>query len=78
MLTEITISRILLGWLSILMTLIAVMSYDEKNIKTESADIEYIAKDGLSVSGETKEHVEKFIEEIEENEDVTDYYSNLN
>ena len=34
MLTEITISRILLGWLSILMTLIAVMSYDEKNVKT--------------------------------------------
>lgn len=51
---------------------------EEKNIKTESAEIEYIAKEDLALSGEDKERVEKFIEELEDNEDAADYYHNIN
>lgn len=51
---------------------------EEKSIKTESAEIEYIAKEDLSLSGGEKERVEKFIEELEDNEDVADYYTNVN
>lgn len=51
---------------------------EEKNIKTESAEIEYIAKEDLALSGEEKERVEKFIEELEDNEDAADYYHNIN
>lgn len=51
---------------------------EEKNIKTESAEIEYIAKEDLALSGEDKGRVEKFIEELEDNEDVADYYTNVN
>ena len=48
-----------------------------KNIKTESAEIEYVAKENVVVGGEEKERVEKFIEELENNEDVSDYYHNV-
>lgn len=51
---------------------------EEKNIKTESAEIEYIAKEDFLLSSEEKERVEKFIEELEDNEDVADYYTNVN
>lgn len=50
---------------------------EAKEIKTESAEIEYIAKEGLKLSDEEKEKVEKFIEELENNEDVSDYYHNI-
>ncbi len=50
---------------------------EKKNIKTESAEIEYIAKEDLKISDEEKEKVEKFIEELENNEDVSDYYHNI-
>ncbi|MFH0923968.1 MAG: YebC/PmpR family DNA-binding transcriptional regulator [Candidatus Falkowbacteria bacterium] len=51
---------------------------EAKNIQTESAGIEYIAKEDLMLSDENKEKVEKFIEELENNEDVSDYYTNVN
>ncbi|MCK5510921.1 YebC/PmpR family DNA-binding transcriptional regulator [Candidatus Parcubacteria bacterium] len=51
---------------------------EEKNIVTESAEIEYVAKDEANVSDEDKEKIEKFIEELEDNEDVADYYTNVN
>lgn len=51
---------------------------EEKKIKTESAEIEYIAKDSQEISGADKEKIEKFIEELEENEDVADYYTSVN
>ena len=50
---------------------------EEKKIITESAEIEYIAKDEVDVSAEEKEKIEKFIEELENNEDVADYYTNV-
>lgn len=49
---------------------------EEKNIKTESAEIEYVAKEDQKLSEEDKEKVEKFIETLENNEDVSDYYTN--
>lgn len=51
---------------------------ESKNIQTESAEIEHIAKEDLKLSDEDKEKVEKFIEELENNEDVSDYYHNIN
>ena len=49
---------------------------DKKNIKTESGEIEYVAKEKVNLSAEEKEKVEKFISELEDNEDVSDYYLN--
>ena len=49
---------------------------EEKNIKTETADIEFIAKENQKIEGEDKEKIEKFIEELEDCEDVADYYTN--
>ena len=50
---------------------------DEKKINTESAEIEYIAKDEVEISGEDKEKIEKFIDELDGIEDVSDYYNNV-
>lgn len=50
---------------------------DNKGIKTESADIEYIAKEKAELSDEDKEKVGKFTEELDDNEDVSDYYTNV-
>lgn len=49
---------------------------EEKCLQTETAEIEYVAKDEASVSGEEKEQLQKFIDELEENEDVSEYYTN--
>ncbi|MDD4332671.1 MAG: YebC/PmpR family DNA-binding transcriptional regulator [Patescibacteria group bacterium] len=50
---------------------------ESKNLATESADIEYVAKDTVKVeNAEDQEKMEKFIEELENNEDVSDYYTN--
>lgn len=51
---------------------------DSKNIKAESAEIEYIAKTTTEATGEDKEKIESFIEELDDNEDVSDYYTNVN
>ena len=50
---------------------------EERGIKTESAEIEFVAKDEQEVSEEEKEKIEKFIEELEDCEDVADYYHNV-
>lgn len=47
-----------------------------KNITTESGEIEYVAKEKVALSDEDKEKAEKFIGELEDNEDVSDYYLN--
>ncbi|MDP2736351.1 MAG: YebC/PmpR family DNA-binding transcriptional regulator [bacterium] len=51
---------------------------ENKNIKTESAEIEYMAKEPVDLSDEKKIQVEKFIEELDNNEDVSNYYTNAN
>lgn len=51
---------------------------ESKNIKTESAEVEYVAKEQANLTDDEKTHVEKFIEELDSNEDVADYYTNAN
>ncbi|MFA5359949.1 MAG: YebC/PmpR family DNA-binding transcriptional regulator [Patescibacteria group bacterium] len=51
---------------------------ENKNIKTESAEVEYVAKEQANLNDDEKTHVEKFIEELDNNEDVADYYTNAN
>jgi transcriptional/translational regulatory protein YebC/TACO1 len=51
---------------------------EEKEIETESAEIEYVAKEEMNLSGEDKEKVRGFVEALEDNEDVADYYTNVN
>ena len=51
---------------------------DSKNIQAESADLEYVAKKDANPSETEKERLEKFIEELEDCEDISDYYTNLN
>ncbi|MDA3839634.1 MAG: YebC/PmpR family DNA-binding transcriptional regulator [Patescibacteria group bacterium] len=51
---------------------------EEKNINTESADIEYVAKEDVTPEKKDEDKIEKFIESLEDDEDVSDYYSNLN
>ncbi|MBU1778609.1 MAG: YebC/PmpR family DNA-binding transcriptional regulator [Patescibacteria group bacterium] len=50
---------------------------ENKNIKIKSAEIKYIAKEKQSISEEDKEKIEKFIEELEECEDVAEYSHNM-
>ena len=51
---------------------------ETKNIKTESAEIEYVAKDQGQLSDEEKDKIKKFIEALDGNEDIADYYTNIN
>jgi YebC/PmpR family DNA-binding regulatory protein len=51
---------------------------DDKQINVESAEIEFVAKDEAAVRESDREKFEKFIEALEENEDVSDYYVNVN
>lgn len=50
---------------------------DAKSIKTESAEVEYVAKDHSPLAEEEKDKVRKFIEALDNNEDVTNYYTNV-
>lgn len=51
---------------------------ENKKVKTESAEIEYIAKKQVNLTEEEKTQVQKFIDELEDSEDVSDYYTNAN
>lgn len=51
---------------------------DKQGVDTESAGIEYVAKNKQEVSDEEKQKIEKFIEELEDLDDVSDYYTNVN
>jgi len=51
---------------------------ENKNIKTESAEVEYVAKEQANLNDDEKTHVEKFIEELDNNEDIANYYTNAN
>ncbi|HTW97002.1 MAG TPA: YebC/PmpR family DNA-binding transcriptional regulator [Candidatus Methylomirabilis sp.] len=48
-----------------------------KGVATESAEIEYVAKDTIEVTGEDATKIDGLIAALDENEDVADYYSNL-
>lgn len=50
---------------------------ETKKLTVESAEIEYVAKEKLKISEEEKTKVEAFIDVLEEDEDVSDYFSNI-
>lgn len=51
---------------------------EQKGLKPASAEIEYVAKDTIDLDPANQEKIEKFFEELENNEDVSDYYTNIN
>lgn len=50
---------------------------ENKGISLESSEIEYVAKDKQTVGEEEQEKIDRFIEELDDLEDVGDYYNNL-
>lgn len=50
---------------------------NNKALKTESGEIEYVAKEKITLNAEDAEKVDKFLEEFDGNEDVSDYYTNI-
>jgi len=50
---------------------------ETKNLKTASAEIEYVAKEPSQLDESDKEKFQKFIDTLDNNEDVTDYYTNI-
>jgi YebC/PmpR family DNA-binding regulatory protein len=50
---------------------------ESRQLKLGSAEIEYVAKEKTSVGADEQLKLDKFFEELEDNEDVSDYYSNL-
>ncbi len=51
---------------------------ENMEIKVECADIEYVPKETISISDEENVKLEKFFDALDEDEDVDDYYTNLN
>lgn len=50
---------------------------EAKGLKVEAVEIEYVAKDKMKLPTADQEKLEKFFEELDDNEDVSDYYTNL-
>jgi len=50
---------------------------EKKGLKLEAAEIEYVAKEKIELAADEQEKMDKFFGELEDNEDVSDYYSNL-
>lgn len=50
---------------------------ESKNVATESAEVEYVAKEKIKLSEEDRSKVDTFINILEEDEDVSEYYSNI-
>lgn len=56
----------------------AVKNYfDSKNIIVESAQLEFVAKEELTLNEEEIKKVEDFIDAMDEDEDVNEYYHNI-
>ncbi len=50
---------------------------EDKNISAESSEVEYVAKDLIEIADNERERLERLVGELEENEDVNDYYTNI-
>ncbi|MBN2885044.1 YebC/PmpR family DNA-binding transcriptional regulator [Patescibacteria group bacterium] len=48
-----------------------------RNLNTESAEIEYVAKEKVNLSDDDQAAIDKFLEELEDNEDVSACYTNV-
>jgi len=51
---------------------------ENSGIKIEYAELEYVPKETIDVSEEEQAKLDKFFETLDEDEDVDDYYTNLN
>jgi transcriptional/translational regulatory protein YebC/TACO1 len=49
---------------------------EDKGYKFESASLQYIAKDLIAIEGAAQETVLKFLDAVEENDDVQNVYTN--
>jgi len=49
---------------------------EKKGLKPASAEIEYVAKEKLALAPADQEKIDKLLEEFEDNEDVSDYFTN--
>ena len=49
----------------------------DKELLVNSSEIEYVAKDKVDLDGADQEKAERIFSELEDNEDVSDFYSNL-
>ena len=52
-------------------------SLEAKGLKVESAEIEHVAKDKIELPADVQEKIDRMLEELDDNEDVNDYYTNL-
>ena len=50
---------------------------EEKAVAVESSEIEYVAKEKRELTEEEQEKIERFVEALDECDDVADYYSNV-
>jgi YebC/PmpR family DNA-binding regulatory protein len=50
---------------------------EAKGVKIEAAEIEYVAKERMAAPENEQEKFDRFLEALEDNEDVSDYYTNL-
>jgi YebC/PmpR family DNA-binding regulatory protein len=50
---------------------------ESKHIATESAEIEYVAKEKKELAGEDRAKFDKFVEALEDNDEVAEYYTNV-
>lgn len=50
---------------------------EEKGLAADTAGLEYVAKDKVSLSASDTAKVNQVLAELEDNEDVSDYYTNL-
>lgn len=50
---------------------------EEQNIKTESASLEWVAKEEINLDEKQKASCEKLFEALDENDDIQDIYSNI-
>lgn len=51
---------------------------NEKGLKVERAELDYVAKENIDLDPSDVEKMDKFMEELEDNEDVNDFYTNFN
>ncbi|MEZ7821187.1 MAG: YebC/PmpR family DNA-binding transcriptional regulator [Patescibacteria group bacterium] len=51
--------------------------FDEKNIKTEFAEVKYVPKDILDLNDEQTVSIENLVDEIDSNDDVVDWWGNF-
>jgi YebC/PmpR family DNA-binding regulatory protein len=50
---------------------------EEKQIKIDSASLDYVAKEEIEISGKEKELAQRLFESLDENDAVNDIYSNI-